>query len=212
LRLWVEDQISAETRSRPFFRGLGHLIFSGYDDRSSLVINLRDRHGAGRFTRAMASDERYWKTVLFPSLLAMVASAAGLTCLHSACVSSKNRGLLLIGDAGAGKSSLSLALAQTGLDFLSDDRTLVKSERGKITAWALSGEMKQRCEAIEHFPELRNLEHSELWRGDSVYRFDPAQVFGVRRVSSCEPQWVVFLDRHAGCDLADDEPIRVSAG
>ena len=79
LRLWVEDEDSADEERNPYYRGLGHLVYSGYGDRSSLVINLRDRYGAGRFTRKLAEDSRYWKSVLFPSLLGIIGPSVGLT-------------------------------------------------------------------------------------------------------------------------------------
>ena len=173
-------------------------MYSGYGDRSSLVINLRDRYGAGRFTRKLAEDSRYWKTVVLPSLLGIIGPSVGLTSLHGACVAWRDNGLLLVGDSGTGKSTLSLALAQAGLDFLSDDRTLVSEARGKLRAWALSREMKQRVEAIDYFPELKALDCREMWNGDSVLRFDPVQVLGVARVPSCEPRCVVFLEREDG--------------
>ena len=198
LRLWVEDEDSADEERNPYYRGLGHLVYSGYGDRSSLVINLRDRYGAGRFTRKLAEDSRYWKTELFPSLLGIIGPSVGLTSLHCACVAWRDSGLLLVGDSGTGKSTLSLALAQAGLDFLSDDRTLVSEERGKLRAWAFSREMKQRVEAIDHFPALRDVECHEVWKEDSVLRFDPVQVLGVAGVPSCEPRCVVFLEREAG--------------
>ena len=42
LRLWVEDALSECPETRPYFRGLCHLVFSGYDERSSLLIDLAD--------------------------------------------------------------------------------------------------------------------------------------------------------------------------
>src|SRR5262249_2960771 len=93
-------------------------------------------------------------------------------------------------------SSLSLALAQAGLDYLSDDRTLVREDRGKLTAWGLLRAMKQRADAIRYFPQLREKEGRENWNADPVFRFDPAQVFGITQASSGEPQWILFLERH----------------
>jgi len=56
LKLWVDDEISLHQECRPYFRGLGHLVFSSYDDRSSLLIDLCDRCGAGRFTKALKTS------------------------------------------------------------------------------------------------------------------------------------------------------------
>ena len=41
--------------------------------------------------------------------------------IHAACVSSSERGLLLCGDSGAGKSSLAYACGRAGWTFVSDD-------------------------------------------------------------------------------------------
>lgn len=195
LRLWVEDGDFPNEQRKPFFRGLGHLVYCGYDDRSSLLINLRDCSGAGRFTRALAEDSIFWKTILFPSLLGVVGPALGLTSLHSGCVASNGAGLLLVGDSGSGKSTLSLALAQTGMDFLSDDRTLVSYQQENLCSWGLSLELKLRADAIDYFPALKEVERPQRWKEDSVLRFDPVEILGVTRVPSCEPRWVVFLER-----------------
>jgi len=200
LKLWVESEPSPYLETKPYFRGLGHLVFSGYDDRSSLLIDLRNRCGAGRFTQGLAQNSRYWKSALFPSLLGIVGPSVGLTSLHSACVSWKGKGLLLAGRGGAGKSTLSLALAQAGMDFLSDDRTLVRNNNGNLIAFGLSREMKQRTEALAHFPGLQDANcetfaGDTVWKGEPAVRFDPVEVLGVTRAESCEPSWIVFLER-----------------
>jgi hypothetical protein len=196
LRLWVEDiDLPQQQERKPLFRGLGHLVFCGYNDRSSLVVNLRDRYAAGRFTQSLASDTRFWKTILFPSLLGIVGPSLGLTSLHSACVAWKGNGLLLVGGSSAGKSTLSLALAQSGLDFIGDDRTLVSFDGGKLRAHALSSDVKLRSEAVRYFPAVESMECREMWAGDTVLRFDPVERLGVNRAHSCEPRWVVVLER-----------------
>jgi hypothetical protein len=34
-----------------------------------------------------------------------------------------------------------------------------------------------------------------LWKGEPAFRFDPVQLLGVTRAESCEPSWIVFLER-----------------
>ena len=51
LRFWVDDADTAgPTWPRPYARGLGHLVFAGFDTRSSLLANLRTRRVIGRFS------------------------------------------------------------------------------------------------------------------------------------------------------------------
>jgi len=190
LRLWIEETADPdEPPKSPYFRGLGALVFSGYSRRSSLLINLKRRYGAGRFTSHLASDAAFWKTVFFPSFLAIVGPAAGLTPLHAACVSWQGRGVILAGDSGAGKSTLSLALAQAGFDFLSDDRVLIGWRSGLLSAWGPSPDAKLTRESRAYFPALENLED------EPSFRFDPVESMGIHRAPSCEPQWIFFLDR-----------------
>lgn len=196
LRFWVENSSHADAiRSKPYFRGLDHLVFAGFDARNSLLINLRDRHGLGRFTPDVAADKSFWKTLVFPVLLTALGPSVGLTPLHCACVAWKGSGLLLAGESGSGKSTLSLALAQGGFDFLSDDRALVTDQQGRLLAWSLFTEMKHRVDAVEHFPALKGIIPGEIGKGEKVFRFDPIQLFNLSHVQCCEPRWVVFLER-----------------
>src|SRR6476620_7363999 len=55
LRTWVDEKSSADERkTQAYFRGVGHLVFAGFDEKNSLLINLRDRFAAGRFTPELA--------------------------------------------------------------------------------------------------------------------------------------------------------------
>lgn len=59
--------------------------------------------------------------------------------VHGTCVALGGRGLLLIGASGSGKSSLALSLMAMGATLVSDDRVVIKSEEGMMTATAPTG-------------------------------------------------------------------------
>src|SRR5262245_16865356 len=62
LRLWVDEKSSSnKPKTKTYFRGLGHLVFAGFDEENSLLINLRDRSAVGRFTPELANDAQFWK-------------------------------------------------------------------------------------------------------------------------------------------------------
>jgi HPr kinase/phosphorylase len=54
--------------------------------------------------------------------------------LHATCVAVDARGLLILGPAGAGKSALAIRLIALGATLVSDDRTLVVSDQGRLSA------------------------------------------------------------------------------
>jgi hypothetical protein len=62
------------------------------------------------------------------AVFVLAGRAQGLVPLHAACVGLNGRGLLLVGDTGAGKSTVALHCLLHGLDFLSEDSVFVLPE------------------------------------------------------------------------------------
>jgi hypothetical protein len=202
MRCWVDaDRESGAPWPQPYFGGLRHLIYAGFEPWSSLLINLKKRAVIGRFSAAMAADLGYWKRVIFPSLLGILGPSVGVASLHCACVARDGKGLLLVGGSGSGKSTLSMALAKQGFDFLSDDWTYFSRRHGALRAWGLPIAAKLLPEAETFFPELSALPLSVALNGERAYEIDPEEVFGARRSLHCEPKWVVFLKRDAGAEF-----------
>ncbi|HET9177490.1 MAG TPA: hypothetical protein VFQ24_03945 [Terriglobia bacterium] len=200
LRFWVEEapqSVAPKPKPKPYFRGLGHLVFAGIDGCNSILMNLQDQSGVGRFTPEVASDSKLWETILLPALLTILGPSVGLAPVHCACVAWKGSGLLLAGESGAGKSTLSLALAESGFDFLSDDRTLIAVHQGRLLAWGLSREMKQRVESITQFPFLSQVEPDGIYERADELRFDAGKLSGIHHIRCCEPRWLVFLERQS---------------
>lgn len=56
--------------------------------------------------------------------------------IHATCVCIENRGVLLLGASGVGKSDLALRLIDEGAQLVADDRTLLFVKSGKLHAKA----------------------------------------------------------------------------
>lgn len=54
--------------------------------------------------------------------------------LHATCVAIAERGLLIVGPSGSGKSNLGLALMALGAKLVSDDRTILTSKADDLIA------------------------------------------------------------------------------
>ena len=54
--------------------------------------------------------------------------------LHASCVSINGNGVLILGPAGSGKSSLALNLIALGAELVADDQTLVRREHSGLIA------------------------------------------------------------------------------
>lgn len=185
----------------PRFRALDHLYFATYGPCDSLLIDQRGRRAVGSFSAAMARDLPYWKRVILPFLLGTASASLGITPLHCACVVKNGHGLLLSGESGAGKSTLALALSLNGFAFLSDDYTYVSRSLSNLRGWGLPIPIKLLPDAAKFFPRLAGIEPAVSQNGELAFEVDPVDTFDVNRSLSCEPRWLVFLerteDRHA---------------
>jgi len=196
IRLWVDHADPAQPPwPKPYVRGLGDLVFGGFDAGSSMLANVRGRRVIGRFSPAMAADTAYWKTVIFPMLLSVLAGSIGLVELHASCLARDQRGLVLMGPSRSGKSTLAMALTEVGFRFLSDDRTFCSLNRGQLVAWGLPRPLKLRSDAGAWFEKFRDREPTDIQNGERVFHFTPRGHLDHQRIAECEPRLLVVLER-----------------
>lgn len=192
MRFWIDIVDKAQAPwPRPYARGLGHLVFAGFDSRGSFLADLRTRRVIGRFSPAMAGDSGYWKTIIFPMLFSIMAGSVGLVELHASCVSRGDLGIILAGSSRAGKSTLAMALSQAGFGLISDDRVFCSQMDRQVLAWGLPRPLKLRPEAATWFEELRGRQPGDIQNGERVFYCYPKQ----HRTAECEPRLIVFLER-----------------
>ena len=196
MRFWVDDAEQTQASwPAPYVRGLDHLVFAGFDERSSILIDLRRRRVIGRFSAAMAGDSAHWRSVIFPILLSVLAGSIGIVELHASCIAKNQRGLLLIGPSCSGKSTLALALTEAGFRLLSDDRIFCSLRQGKLLAYGLPRPLKLRREAACWFEHLRGQEPMGFQGGERVFYCESNQHLAQPPSRTCEPQALVVLDR-----------------
>jgi hypothetical protein len=189
------ERRDGERWSRPYFRALDHLYYGTYGPGDSILVDQRNRRVIGTFSPATARDIAYWKRVILPVLLGIASACVGITPLHCGCLVKDGRGLLVCGESGAGKSTLALSLSLNGFAYLSDDCTYFTRSASEVRGWGLPVPLKLLPDAARYFPGLRNLEPSVSLNDELAYEVDPVEVFGVDRALSCEPCWLVFVER-----------------
>ena len=70
--------------------------------------------------------------------------------LHAACVGQGGRGVLLIGESGAGKSTASLHCLLRGLDFVSEDSIFATPDT--MLATGVANFLHVRCDSLHSVP------------------------------------------------------------
>lgn len=89
-----------------------------------------------------------WATIVSAQALPLAATIRGLEVMHASGVVLDGRAVLLMGPAGAGKSSLAAALLRAGAELLSDDVVALALSDGTLLAHA--GSMALQLRAAEH--------------------------------------------------------------
>ena len=179
----------------PVVRGQRHLLMWVADRENFAVCDWRERFACAFITDATAADRVFCRWHFLDSLIYMLLELNYFTALHAAAVAWKGSGVLLYGESGMGKSTLSYACARRGWTYISDDGScLVRGSRSVI------GEphhFRFRADAPEIFPELRGLTVGrELERKPTIEVFTAN--LPIQTAPECRVDHIVFLSRGAG--------------
>jgi hypothetical protein len=116
----------------------------------------------------------------------------GLYHVHAAGLARGERGVLLPGDTGAGKSTLTVSLIRAGWDYLSDDALLLRAGPVGVEALAVPDEFHLDPALAERFPELAVLAGREAYNDGPRRAFRPEEVYARPPVPGCLPSLLLF--------------------
>lgn len=80
--------------------------------------------------------------------------------LHASCVAIDGRAVLISGPSGSGKSDLALRMLDRGFKLVSDDRTIVRKDGGKLIASSpeqIKGKLEVRGIGIVDLDHVRDV-------------------------------------------------------
>ena len=178
---------------------------------SFLSFDLLRRRVMGMLSPAAARDPSFWNSRLLPISIGVLGTTLGLAPLHSACLDRHGAGVLVAGNSGMGKSTLTAALAKRGFAVVSDDWTYVSTFHDTLAAHGLFAPVKLLPDAVRYFPELRESAPRKTLNGEFAHEIDPAKVFRSEWKVSSVPKWILFLERSSvpGCRFVPCRPERV---
>lgn len=125
------------------------------------------------------------------AVFTLASRTQGLVPLHAGCVGMGGVGALLVGDSGAGKSTVALHAMSQGLDFLTEDASFV--EPGSLLTTGIANFLHLRFDALR-------------WIDDAAMRERAAAAPVIRRRSGVEKHELAL--RGAWARLAS-EPLRL---
>jgi hypothetical protein len=105
------------------------------------------------------------------------------------------QGVLLCGDSGAGKSSLSYACARAGWTYVSDDASDLLIEGSDRLVIGNCHQVRFRPSAVDLFPELEGLEVTPRAVGKPSIELPTAPMAGIICAPTAQVDFLVFLNR-----------------
>jgi hypothetical protein len=168
----------------------GRALCAVADESTFVTVSPEDRYAIVAVPPRMLEFEYHLRYELIDlAVYLLAARCRGLIPLHAACLSSRDRGILLTGPSGSGKSTLALQWLAQGLDFVSEDSVLVDPRSLHATGLANFAHLRS--------DSLRFLDHPRL---QAAIRASPV----IRRRSGVK-KFEVDL-RACDCNLAPRPP------
>lgn len=106
-------------------------------------------------------------------LLALWYKDRGIPIIHAGLVADSDRGVLIAGSGGAGKSTLAMVCLHSGFYFLGDDQIgLERTAGGLFVGHSLYNSVRLNRDHLNNlFPEFLNVSHTDCFRDDKSVVF-----------------------------------------
>jgi HPr Serine kinase C-terminal domain len=158
LRIGVRTGNSSDCPPAPLCKIQQHLVTNIADADNCSVVDLSKGFGSIWLTEAAVAHRSYLRYFFLESAALCLLATSHTTAIHAACVEHKGCGILLCGDSGAGKSSLSYACARNGWTYITDDASFLVNNRNDRLVVGNCNQARFRPSAVELFSELTGKE------------------------------------------------------
>lgn len=164
-------------------------LFIEVPGRACALCDHATRQVSVSYSTAEPDPAALLSQAFFTIPLAEMLKQFGLFMVHAAGMSLAGKGILIAGQSGAGKTTLTLALLRGGFDFLADDTVFLT---GKNRIMAFPDECAITPQTAEFFPELQLLQGVSKKNSNSKHPFCASRLFGIKPCWECLPVVIVF--------------------
>jgi len=195
LKVGVLDGESTECPAAPTFRAQRNLIVGAADHDNFCVSDIVQGFSFAWLTRAALSHRSYFRYhFLEAAALSHIANRHAAP-IHAACVELDGRGVLLCGDSGAGKSSLSFACARAGWTYITDDASFLLNGRSDRQVVGNCHLVRLRSSASVLFAGMEDEPLTQRVGGKPSIELVTSALPGIKGSVSSNVDHIVFLNR-----------------
>jgi hypothetical protein len=200
LRIVVSGGLARRQPPNPTFRAQGHLLTLVADGNNYGSCDLAGGFGFASLTRAAVVHGEYLRYHFLEGMIYTLLDTQCLATVHAACVAFESCGVLLLGDSGAGKSSLAYACARRAWTYVSDDASSLILGRPDRMVVGNPRTFRFRPSVAHLFPELQR--HVKSRNGKPTMEVKTEDFPWLKLAHESEIGYVIFLQRN-GPDAED---------
>jgi len=196
--IYVVESDSTECPPRPEYR-IMESTYAAVANRKNFCIADMSR-GKSQMTISTAAllHKSYLWTFFLEFSVGVHISTRFATPVHAGCVALDGRGVLLSGDSGVGKSTLTYALARAGWEYVSDDCSFLLNCSKQRVVTGNTNQVRFRPSAGDLFPEIAGMEVTPRAEGKPSIEFPTESMLHITRAETVQADFMVFLNRHSG--------------
>lgn len=194
LRIAVWDGASFDCVETPTVREHWNLLVRVANAANFSVSHMQQGLSSAWVTQSVIQDQGYFRYHFLEAMCWDVLEPY-LTSIHAACLRKNDRGVLLCGDSGAGKSSLTYACALKGWMLLSDDSTCLVRKSNPQVVVGNPFQIRLRDSAVSLFPELRDRRIARRLYGKLSIEVPTAELPEIKTIYESSVDHIVFLRR-----------------
>jgi hypothetical protein len=198
LRVTVTEGETALCPPTPVCRMRDHIVSSIADSENYVVIDLAQLRAMVWATRAAVAHRDYFRYFFLESAAMSSIGSAYATAIHAGCVALDEEGVLLCGDSGAGKTTLSYACACAGWTYVTDDGSYLVHGEDERTVVGNCHLVRFRPSAAKLFTELHGrpvMQRAGVGKPSIEMAFRAHGIF--RSSTAARIRYMVFLRRNA---------------
>lgn len=144
------------------------------------------------------------RNLFLQTILLELLRAVRLYWVHAACVAEAGRAVLLVGPTGSGKTTTGLNLVESGFQFLSQDRTLIRLGTPPLLL-GFPEDLAVTQKTLALFPNLgRRLGPLPAVRGK--HQIDPGVLWPESLAATAQPALILF-PHLTGADRSSMQPV-----
>jgi hypothetical protein len=202
IRIGVAGNGGAQCPPEPTRREYNHLYSLVADAENQALLDLRTYTNFVWLNRSALKNRLYLRHNFLEKVVYLLLGASVVTDLHAGCVSKNGKGILLCGDSGAGKTTLSYVCARAGWTYTSDDTSYLINRFSVPRVIGHAHRVRFRPAAKELFPELEYREITPRMEGKASIEVPISELLPIDTATEATVSSVVYLNRYSGAKAA----------